>query len=134
MLEMVAMVAATIQAINYVVKTADFRNGEPYIAGRHVSVEFIASLYVNHGATAEEIAQAQELTPAQVHAALAYYYDHTAEIQAIWAAHESAADQHALSDSEQSAEMDRYLAKMKQQDPARYEQFMRARNPSKRDE
>jgi uncharacterized protein (DUF433 family) len=126
------MVAGTVQAINYIVKTPGFRNGEPHIADRHISVEFIASLYVNHGAAAEEIAQAQELTPAQVHAALAYYYDHPDEIQAIWAEHQRITAEHAPSDAEQSAEMERYLAKMKQQDPDRYEHFIRVREQSSR--
>jgi uncharacterized protein (DUF433 family) len=111
---------------NYVVKTPGFRNGEPYIAERHISVEFIAGLYVTDGLSVEEIAERQELSLAQVHAALSYYYDHLEEIQAIWAEHDRIANKYALSDEETTQERGRLLLRMKERDPERYQRFMQA--------
>ena len=48
-----------------------------------VRVAQIAMDYLAHGWSAEEICrQHRHLTPAEVHAALAYYFDHQAEIDA----------------------------------------------------
>jgi uncharacterized protein (DUF433 family) len=115
---------------NYIVKTPGFRDGEPYVAGRHISVEFIASLYVNHGLTAEEIAKRQELTPAQTHAALSYYYDHPEEIQAIWAEQDRLVAERWPSDKEQAIRREELIQRMKERDPERYERFMQAHEES----
>jgi uncharacterized protein (DUF433 family) len=78
------MTDTIVQTNNYIVKTPGFRRGEPYFAGRHLAVEVVVDAYINHGASVEDVAQAYDLTPAQIHAALAYYYDHTDEFKAIW--------------------------------------------------
>lgn len=59
----------------------EIRDGTPMIAGRRVKVMYIANLY-NNGASVAEIMEQYDLSAAQVHAALAYYYDHKAAIDA----------------------------------------------------
>ena len=53
---------------------------EVMIAGRSISAKDIAVWHVFLGASVREIAERHNLTPAEVHAALAYYYDHQQEI------------------------------------------------------
>lgn len=55
-------------------------NGAPYVAGKGVKVAYIANLYMNHRWSVEAIADQHDLTPAEVHSALAYYHDHKDEI------------------------------------------------------
>lgn len=112
---------------NYISKTPGFRRGEPHITGRHISVELIADLYIRHSLSAEEIAHNQELTPAQVHAALAYYYDHADEIQAIWQAQERSGEKIAASHRQAEDEHARLEAQYKQRYPERYEALVRLR-------
>ncbi len=60
------------------------RNGQPraYVAGTRIRVQDIYVHAEVHGQTADEIvAGFPHLTLAQVHAALAYYFDHQDEIQ-----------------------------------------------------
>lgn len=57
-------------------------NGKPHIAGKGVKVAYIANLYVQHQWSVEQIAEEHDLTPAEVHAALSYYYDHKESIDA----------------------------------------------------
>jgi excisionase family DNA binding protein len=54
---------------------------EPHIEGRRIKVKQIARHYIHFDWPVEEIAEAFRLTLAQVHAALAYYYDHKEEIE-----------------------------------------------------
>lgn len=103
--------------ITYITKTSGFRRGEPYIAGRHISVEFIADLYVNHNLSAEEIAHNQELTPAQVHAALAYYYDHPKEIETIWQEQDQIGDSNRVRPEESAAERKRLEEQLRERNP-----------------
>lgn len=58
--------------------------GKARIAGRRIRVQDIAVAYEQHGMTPSEIVEDYEpsITLADVHAALAYYYDHIEEIQA----------------------------------------------------
>jgi uncharacterized protein (DUF433 family) len=56
-------------------------NGVPYIEGTRLKVAHIAIDHVGGRRSAERIARAYPpLTAAQVHSALAYYYDHRDEI------------------------------------------------------
>lgn len=58
--------------------------GRPYIEGHRITVQHVALHYEHFDWSVEQIADAFRLTPAQIHAALAYYYDHKGEIdQAI---------------------------------------------------
>jgi excisionase family DNA binding protein len=63
----------------HIVSTPGMLGGKPRIEGRRISVQHVAEHY-NNGWPIDEIAEAYNLTPAQIHAALAYYYDHRAEI------------------------------------------------------
>ncbi len=72
-------------------------NGAPYIAGKGVKVANIATLAIMHGWSIEKIADEFDLTPAQIHAALAYYYDHQDEIDSAVRAGDELAKQTGIS-------------------------------------
>jgi uncharacterized protein (DUF433 family) len=55
-------------------------NGTPYIIGKGVKVAYVANLFTRHNWSIETIAAEHDLSVADVHAALAYYYDHKDEI------------------------------------------------------
>jgi uncharacterized protein (DUF433 family) len=55
---------------------------QPRIAGRGIKVKYLAVWHKDRGMSAEEIADQYDLSLAQVHAALAYYYIHQEEIDA----------------------------------------------------
>jgi uncharacterized protein (DUF433 family) len=65
----------------HVVATPDTFGGKARIAGRRISVEDIAIWHVRLGKTVDEICAEYNLSLAEVHAALAHYYDHQAEIE-----------------------------------------------------
>lgn len=66
------------------------RGGRPILRDNGRSVHAIAALHLQ-GLTPEEIlVQAPDLTLAQVHAALAYFYANREEVEADWAADEAA--------------------------------------------
>lgn len=76
----------TVDIGTLIVRTPGVCGGRPRIAGRRLSVQQIAVLS-KQGLNPQEIAQEYEgLTLAQVHAALAYYYANTEEIEAYLAA------------------------------------------------
>jgi uncharacterized protein (DUF433 family) len=57
----------------------------PFVVGTDIKVAQIASEYEHLGMTPDEIVEAHpHLTLADVHAALAYYYDHMEAIRADW--------------------------------------------------
>jgi uncharacterized protein (DUF433 family) len=67
----------------YVVKTPGVLGGKPRIDGHRISVQHIATDYERLGMSPDEICDAYPgITLAQVHAALAYFYDHREEILA----------------------------------------------------
>jgi uncharacterized protein (DUF433 family) len=69
-------------ASNYIESRADRCGGRPCIAGTRIRVQDIACDHEVHGLTPEQIAREYpQLTLAQVHAALSYYFDHRGEIQ-----------------------------------------------------
>lgn len=84
------MTESVIQAINYIAKTEGFRNGQPHFADRHLAVEVVVHSIVNLGASVEDAAEAFDLTPAQVYAALAYYHDHVDEFKTMWSQRDQA--------------------------------------------
>ncbi len=57
-------------------------SGKARIRGTGVAVKMIAELH-NLGWTVDELTGHYKLIPAQVHAALSYYYDHKLSIDAI---------------------------------------------------
>ena len=52
--------------------------GKPRIAGTRIRVQDIVAMHIHQGESVESIvSQFPPLTPAEVHAALAFYYDNT---------------------------------------------------------
>lgn len=64
----------------YIVATPGTCSGKPRIAGRRITVQNIAIWHEQLGKSVDEICDAYDLEPAEVHAALAYYFDHRADI------------------------------------------------------
>ncbi|MGH7201969.1 MAG: DUF433 domain-containing protein [Planctomycetaceae bacterium] len=65
----------------HITKTPGVCGGRPCVAGHRVRVQDIVICYEWQGMSPEEICdQFPPLTIAQVHAALAYYFDHRQEI------------------------------------------------------
>lgn len=60
--------------------TPGIAGGKPRIAGHRITVQNIVIWHERMGTSADEIAAEYDLTLADVHAALAYYFDHRAEI------------------------------------------------------
>jgi uncharacterized protein (DUF433 family) len=54
--------------------------GKPRVAGHRITVQNIAIWHDRLGKSVDEIASEYDLTLADVHAALAYYFDHRIEI------------------------------------------------------
>lgn len=72
--------------------TPNIRNGQPCISGTGISVHRIAVLH-NLGHSTEDIVRKYEhLTPAGVHAALAYYFANKQQIDSEIAADEAEAE------------------------------------------
>lgn len=68
----------------HIVKTAGTCGGRPRIEGTRITVDMIAEAVVHLKETPEEYQRAHpHIYLSQIHAALAYYYDHQAEIQGI---------------------------------------------------
>jgi uncharacterized protein (DUF433 family) len=64
----------------YIEITPDVRGGKPRLAGTRIAVADIALMHLRLGQSLEEIAGKYDLPLAAIHAAMAYYYDHRAEI------------------------------------------------------
>ncbi len=63
---------------------ASVRAGKPCIAGTRIAVSDVALLHLHLGQSLEQIAGHYDISLAALHAAMAYYYDHQAEMdQAI---------------------------------------------------
>jgi uncharacterized protein (DUF433 family) len=71
----------TVEALDRRIEiTPGVAGGKPRIAGHRITVQNIALWHEWMGRTADEIATEHDLTLADVHAALAYYYAHQQEI------------------------------------------------------
>ena len=64
----------------HIVATPDVRGGKPRIAGRRITVADIALWHLHQNWPIDDIVMEFGLTHAEVYAALAYYYDHRAEL------------------------------------------------------
>jgi uncharacterized protein (DUF433 family) len=64
----------------YIEITPDVRGGKPRLAGTRIAVADIVLMHLRLGQSLEEIAGKYDLPLAAIHAAMAYYYDHRAEI------------------------------------------------------
>jgi len=69
--------------------TAGVAGGRPRVAGRRITVQNIAIWHERLGLAPDEIASEHDLSLADVHAALAYYFDHREEIDRAIAEDES---------------------------------------------
>jgi len=73
---------ATVSALTQHIEiTPGVRGGRPRIAGRRITVSDIAIMHLKMGRSVDEIACEYDLALSDVHAALAYYYDHRQEIE-----------------------------------------------------
>lgn len=66
-----------------IVKTEGVLGGKARLAGRRVSAFQVGETYAKTEHSPEEIADQLDLTLAEVHAALAYYYDHPEEMASV---------------------------------------------------
>ncbi len=74
---------STATSYAYITKTPGVCGGRPRIEGHRIRVQDIVIEHEWQGMSPEEICREHPgLTLAQVHAALAYYYDHQDEIRA----------------------------------------------------
>jgi uncharacterized protein (DUF433 family) len=64
----------------HIESTPDTCGGRPRIAGRRITVQNIAVWHERLGRSPDDIANEYGLSLADVHAALAYYFDHREEI------------------------------------------------------
>lgn len=74
---MQTMILRTIQ----IVSTPDILGGKPRLEGRRISVEHIIRHYLREGMSLEDMQTAFGLSPAEIHAALSYYYQHQQDIE-----------------------------------------------------
>jgi uncharacterized protein (DUF433 family) len=70
----------TILSINLIATNPDVRGGRPVIAGTGVCVSDLVIAMLFHQRNPDELASDFALSLAQVYAALAYYYEHKAEV------------------------------------------------------
>lgn len=90
------MADTTVLAINYIVRTPGICGGAPRIDGTRITVDWIVGQVIYAGRSLDEMVEDYAhvpLTPAQIHAALAYYYDHQAEIDQLIAGSEALLDE-----------------------------------------
>ena len=71
---------ATPKLDHHIEISAGIAGGKPRIAGHRITVQDIAIWHERMGRTPDEIAAEYGLTLGDVHAALAYYFDHRADI------------------------------------------------------
>ncbi len=72
----------TVLSINTIVSDPKIRGGRPIISGTTLMVQDVAAHHIYRGYTPDELAQQLQISLAQVHAALAYYYAHKREMDA----------------------------------------------------
>ena len=67
------------------VQHIEVRDGQARIAGRNLKIKMVISrLLHGTGASIEEVMEQYDLSRAQIHAVLAYYYDHQTEIDTFF--------------------------------------------------
>jgi len=66
--------------VQHITVTPGLRGGKPHIIGTRITVSDVAFFHLTWGWSAEQIAAEYDLSLASVYAALAYYYDHRAEV------------------------------------------------------
>lgn len=93
----------------HIVKTPGVMGGRPRIAGRRIRVQDVYVARMIYGWDADRICSEYDLTLGQVHAALAYAYDHLDEIRA-----------------DQQADEELY-ERLKAENPSRLQQLLKER-------
>lgn len=83
--------------IKYIVTDPDIYGGRPIVAGHRIAVIDMA-VWTQQGMTPEQIAAEYPLTLAEIHAALAYYYDHKSELDAQLTTDEARLAEYAAND------------------------------------
>lgn len=78
----------------YMTKTPGILGGRARLADRRIGVVDIVNYHLRLAAPVDEICQRLNVSPAQVHAALAYYYDHHEEIDASFEEENRLVEQH----------------------------------------
>lgn len=73
---------ATIHPIDTVISDPAIHAGQPIIAGTRLRISDLAASHIYRGLSPEELAVNFALDMGQVHAALAYYFQHKVEIDA----------------------------------------------------
>jgi uncharacterized protein (DUF433 family) len=81
-----------IHPIETIISDPAIRGGQPIIAGTGVRVVDLVASYLFRGLTVEELAVNYALDLGQSHAALAYYYQHKAEMDTWMQNDEAEAD------------------------------------------
>jgi uncharacterized protein (DUF433 family) len=71
------------RVMSEIVSTEDVLGGAPRIDGRRIGVHHIATQVIDAGEPPEQVAADYDLDIADVHRALAYYYDHPEEMRAV---------------------------------------------------
>jgi uncharacterized protein (DUF433 family) len=71
----------------YVVQREGPSGAEPHIRGKNIAVRHVVGQYRHYGTIEGVLSAYPDLTVAQVHDALSYYYDHSAEIEGHTHAH-----------------------------------------------
>jgi uncharacterized protein (DUF433 family) len=74
-------VAVTVLPIEHIVY--DEKKKQPMLRGTRYTVAFLATFLDDPEWTVERMVESYPLTPAQIHAAWSYYYDHKPEIDAL---------------------------------------------------
>jgi uncharacterized protein (DUF433 family) len=67
-----------MEVINHI----EIRDGRAYIRGTNKKAEMIARMYVGTDYSIEDVMEQYNLSAAEVHAAIAYYYDNQEELDA----------------------------------------------------
>ena len=73
-----------------IVRTDDVLGGEPRLAGRRISVRQISELAIDGGIQPAEIADQLQISQADVHRALTYYYENPEEMRTVRMRHREA--------------------------------------------
>jgi uncharacterized protein (DUF433 family) len=102
--------------IKYIVTDPEVYGGRPIIAGHRIAVIDVA-VWTKQGMTPEQIASEFPLTLAQIHAALAYYYDHQEELDKQLAEDEARLAAYAAQDHSPIMEQLRTLSKSLRDQP-----------------
>lgn len=91
--------------------TPGVAGGKPRISGRRITVQNVMIWHERMGKSADEIATEHDLALADVYAALAYYFDHRAEID------------------ESIREGDAFAEALRERTPSKLSQKLAAREP-----